>query len=214
MVVAQKFETEIYVSPLINLKNSNQNSDSVEDPKNSLCLSFGINEFYKISERLSIGVGLDYNNLPYKFTNYYIGVLPGIWDAHIESRLNMQTLNLPLILKVEIIPNYFLKAASGLTYVLKSKGEAYYNSKIWSMEEFNSDRFFEENSVLDENRNSFIEIDFSREFPIGKSVLCTALFYHASLNNYHFTHPNLGMDYFITNKVKPQQVGIKLGLKL
>lgn len=211
---AQKNETNLIVSPAMTFGNISESHEYQYDTKPVFGISFAIQELYNITEKFAIGTELNYSNNNFKLRK---GLYTGDWGFYYESIVNVQSFNLPLILRYKTKKKWIIQTEYGLSYALDSK------LKVTSVS-INLDDNIKEQTPIDKKSNdikgsfnNYYSAAFGKGFTIGKCEAMFQIYFAHTLRDYYFSHGTSDSN-DSNNKYKysvnPNLIGLRLGIKL
>jgi hypothetical protein len=215
-VFSQKFETNFIVAPTATFGEADLFKS--EDHGHSFDAAFGfsvaIQEFYKITQRIAIGSELNYSNSNYK-------IIPNIYygdgGPSYECDLNIQSLNIPLILRYQTLKKWMFQAGYGFTYILDSKIKVYTYYRPYTYNPVvKRERIQDANFDINGDFNSYYSLTFGKGFKIHLSEAMIQIYFEQSIHEYNFNHSweNPSDGNTIDYTFRPHIVGLRLGINL
>jgi hypothetical protein len=215
---AQKFETNFIVAPTVTFGETGlfDSGASRFDYDAAFGFSSAIQEFYNVNKRIAIGSELNYSNSNYKMSRMLMygdgGERPGP-----EWYLNIQTLNIPLILRYQTLKKWMFQAGYGFTYVLDSRIKAYrYNDRGTYYPMIKRIRVENANFDIQGDFNSYYTLAFGKGFNLKQRTAMIQIYFEQTLKEYrlfdNWSNPN--SEYVHEYKFKPHMVGLRLGINL
>ena len=212
---AQKFETNISVSPIMTF-GSNVTSDNAAGSKIAIGFSGAISEFYNVSNKFAIGTELNYAYNNYIITYSYMGVrtMEANSNWFYKSKINTQSLNIPLFLRFKTKNNWIFQLGFGVTYILNSKSHVDFVVSDWSNNNEEFTTVASKNDCLNKDFNNYINITLGKRFSIVKAKMFAEIYYEKAFQNYSFEHNGIKSEFNYIYKLNPQHLGLKIGIEL
>lgn len=210
IVHGQSFETNLTLSPLTTFK-----SNLTTENKPAFGFSGSVQEFYILTDNFAIGSELSYSHENYKFTRDFDGFSIPEATSYYESKLTINSLKIPLILRMKTKSDWSVSVAYGLTYNINYKASVDYIYYDWfSNDETKTE--IPETSVYSKNDlNSYLSVGFGKAFKIKDLRLLTEIYYHKSFADYRIEHGGAnGTEILYSYDISPQYIGFKVGLGL
>jgi len=211
---AQKFETNISVSPIMTF-GRNVTSDKVAGSKIAIGFSGAISEYYNISNKFAIGTELNYAYNNYIINNYMdVGNIDIAPNGFYKSKINTQSLNIPLFFRFKTKNNWIFQLGFGVTYILNSNSHV--DFVLFDRSNINEGftTVVTKKDCLNKDFNNFINITFGKGFSIGKAKMFTEIYYEKAFQNYTFEHNGIKSEFNYIYKLNPQHLGLKIGIEL
>jgi len=212
---AQKFETNITISPLITFSNLDliDSKDNHFQSELGFGFSGAIQEFYNISQKIAIGTELSYSNCNYRiYPIYYSGGYGYGAKRSPECNLDIESLNVPLYLRFQSAKKWTFMAGFGLSYVLNSDIEvySYYRQYSYNIREYKKQ--LDANFYIEGDFNSYYSLSFGKGFNMKQKTAMIQLYFEQTINEYPFRY-KYGDDYHEL-KFRPLNFGLRLGISL
>lgn len=204
----QKLETNLNFSPVMTFESNMTTGSRI-----AFGFTNAIQEFYNVSGNLSIGTEINYSYNNYKLIRDWHGNAIPESSSYFESKLNIQTLNVPLILRYRTNTKWIILAGYGLSYVIDSKSKVDYVYYVWGKEETRTS-INEKSNDLRRDFNSYLNIAIGKGFTLFSINANAQIFYELAFKDYDFHHGGGFTDILYIYKVRPNQIGIKIGIEL
>lgn len=210
IVYGQNFETNLTLSPLMTFK-SNQTTDS----KIAFGFSGSVQEFYNLTDNLAIGSEIIYSFENYKLTRDFDGFSIPEATSYYESKLTVNSLKIPLILRLKTKSDWSLSIGYGLTYNIDYKASVDYIYSDWFSKDKTKTEIPEKSVDSENNLNSYFTVGFGKTFKIKDLRLLTEIYYNKSFADYRIEHGGTnGAEILYFYDISPQYIGFKIGLGL
>ncbi len=202
---SQKLSTSIELESITTFRSMKSVGNNLDYGLSGL-----ISEYYLVSENIELGLGLGYSSSPYDFyVNENLANLLYEWD------IKLNTIKIPLLFRYNIKNGWIITPSFGMSIVTKSFSDvsvslANHEVDRGKIELYNHDI---EDNFKDMN-SYFFETGFGKEFAIWKLGFSIQIFYLLSLNEYDFSFKAIDSNKYYKFKLRPQQIGWKLGLKI
>jgi hypothetical protein len=210
LVYGQSFETNLTLSPLMTFK-SNQTTES----KPAFGFSGSVQEFHNLSDNFAIGSELNYSFENYKLTRDFDGTSIPEATSYYESKLTVNSLKIPLILRLKTKSNWSLSLGYGLTYNIHYKASVDYIYSDWFSGDETKTKIPAKSVDSENDLNTYFTIGFGKTFKIKDLRLLTEIYYNKSFADYRITHAGAnGTKILYSYDISPQSIGFKIGLGL
>jgi hypothetical protein len=211
MTYAQKFETTLNVAPTMTFGRIIYFHDEIST---AFGISGSIQEFYIVTEKFAIGSELNYSIINNKFVDR---LYTGEGNFRNESRLNIQTLNVPINLRYKTLKKWMFQAGYGLTYVLDSKLNVDHVYNDYSHDNaLKRIPINEKSDDLKRDFNSYFTVSFGKGFTIRNTDATIQIYFEQTIHDYSFSYgdndPNT--EHIYEYSFNPQLIGLRLGIKL
>jgi hypothetical protein len=212
---AQKFETNVTISPLI----TNTALDLIDSHdygfQSEVAFGFSgaIQEFYNVSQKIAIGTELQYSNCNYTiYPVFYYGDYGYGYKRSPECKLDIETFNVPLYLRFQTAKKWIYMAGFGVTYVINSNIDvySYYRQYTYNIREYK--KRLDENFNIEGDFNSYYSFSFGKGFNIKQKAAMIQLYFEQTVNEYLFRYKH--GDYYDDLKFRPLNFGLRLGISL
>ncbi len=210
IVYGQNLETNLTLSPLMTFK-SNQSTEN----KLAFGFSGSVQEFYNLTDNFAIGSELNYSFENYKLTRDFDGISIPESTSYYESRLTVNSIKTPLILRLKTKSNWSLFVGYGLTYDINYKVSVEYIYSDWFSKDETRTEIFDKSVDSENNLNSYFAVGFGKVFKIKDLRLLTELYYNESFADYRIKHGGVnGTEILYFYDISPQYIGFRIGLGL
>jgi hypothetical protein len=212
---AQKFETNVTISPLITYTALDliESHDYGFESEVAFGFSGAIQEFYNISQKTAIGTELSYSNCNYTiYPTFYSGGYGYGAKRSPECNLDIESLNVPLYLRFQTAKKWSYMAGFGVTYVLNSNIDVYeyYRQNTYNIRQYKSK--LDANFDIEGDFNSYYSFSFGKGFNMKQRAAMIQLYFEQTVNEYTFRY-KYG-DYYDDLKFRPLNFGLRLGISL
>lgn len=210
IVYGQTFETNLSISQALTFKSS-------RNTENKLALGYSgsIQELYNLTDNFAIGTALIYSLENYKCTIDYTGVSIPESTSYYESKLTVNSVKIPLILRLKLKSDWLVSVGYGLTYSIDDKVSVNYYYYDWFSKDKTQTEIYDKSLVSENNLSSYYSIGFGRTFKIKDLHLLTEIYYNRSFADYRIEHGGINeteIRYFYN--ISPQYLGLRIGLGL
>ena len=210
IVYGQNFETNLTLSPLMTFK-SNQTTEN----KLAFGFSGSLQEFYNLTDNFAIGTELTYSFENYKITRDFDGISIPEATSYYESKLTVNSLKIPLILRLKTKSDWSLSVGCGLTYDIGNKASVVYVYSDWFSKDETKTEILEKSVDAENDLNSYFTVRFGKSFKIKDIRLLTEIYYNKSFADYRIEHGGAnGAEILYFYDISPQFIGFKIGLGL
>ncbi len=211
MTFAQKFVTNIDIAPLITFESNKTTQSST-----SFGFSTSISEYYKISEKLEVGLGIGYSSAIYSLLRHVDSP-----NTDYESNIKLGTINLPIILRYKTKSKWFFQASYGMAFVMRSKSQVLLTYSYVDANNENKNvltDISDKTNSFQDNMHSFLEFGFGKGTNIKQIQINIQLLYQSTIGTYDFSHLGYRQAIFVPcyydYKIRPQQIGLKIGIEI
>ena len=210
IVYGQNFETNLTLSPLMTFK-SNQTTEN----KLAFGFSGSVQEFYNLTDNFAIGSELSYSLENYKLTRDFEGISIPEATSYYESKLTINYIKIPLILRLKTKSDWLVSLGYGLTYCIDYKTSVDYIYSDWFSKDESKTEIPEKSVYLENDLNSYFSIGFGKAFIIKDLRLLTEIYYNKSFADYRIEHGGAnGAEILYFYDISPQYIGFRIGLGL
>lgn len=210
IVNGQNFETILTLSPLMTFK-SNQTTEN----KLAFGFSGSVQEFYNLTDNFAIGTELNYSFENYKLTRDFDGISIPEATSYYESKLTVNSLKIPFILRLKTKSDWSLSLGYGLTYNIDFKASVDYIYYDWFSKDETRTEIPDKSVDSENNVNNYFTVGFGKAFKIKDLRLMTEIYYTKSFADYRIEHGGAnGAEILYSYDISPQYIGFKIGLGL
>jgi hypothetical protein len=210
IVYGQNFETNLTLSSLMTFK-SNQTTEN----KIAFGFSGSVQEFYNLTDNFAIGSEIMYSFENYKLTRDFDGISIPEATSYYESKLTVNSLKIPLILRLKTKSDWSLNVGYGLTYNINYKASVDYIYSDWFSKDDTRTEIPEKSVDLENDLNSYFTLGFGKAFKIKDLRFLIEIYYDYSFADFRIEHGGAnGAEILYFYDISPQYIGFKIGLGL
>jgi hypothetical protein len=204
-------ETMISFSPIVTF-GSNVTSES----KMAYGFSGAIQGLYPMSDKISIGSELSYTYGNYTLIKDFDGFRIPESTIYYESKINIQTLNVPLLVRYQTKTKWMFQVGLGISYVLGSKSKTDYVYSNWFIDQTTRTKISSKHDVLGKDFNIYHSITVGKGFSVFNVNAAAQVYYDFAFHTYDFNHSQFygNLEPSHNYRLRPNQLGVKLGIIL